>query len=80
VRALVLGYAARLTGWRILLGLGASLIAGRALGFVLVGVSPYDPVVLCGTALMVATPAVGAAAGPALRASRVDPVRALRAG
>jgi predicted permease len=50
-----------------------------ALGGFIVGVSPLDPITLIVTGLAVLATAVAASALPALRASRVDPLVALRA-
>jgi ABC-type antimicrobial peptide transport system permease subunit len=44
----------------------------------LIGVSAADPVVLGGMAVVMFAVAVLAASAPALRASRIDPVEALR--
>jgi ABC-type antimicrobial peptide transport system permease subunit len=44
----------------------------------LYGVSPTDPIVLASVAIVMAIAAVAAALGPAIWASRVDPVEALR--
>jgi ABC-type antimicrobial peptide transport system permease subunit len=44
----------------------------------LYGLMPWDPLTLTGAAALLLTIAVLAAFGPARRASRVDPIRALR--
>ena len=70
------GLVSALTG--IVLGLGLSLAATRTLRSLLLGVSPLDPlsyVVMTGILLAVALLACYL---PARRASRVDPVVALR--
>ena len=59
-------------------GIVGSLAFGRAIASLLYGVSAYDPVtivVVCGVLLGAA---VLACAGPALRASRSDPLQAIR--
>ncbi len=63
----------------MLLGLGASLALARALGGFLYGVTSTDPVTFLG--MLIVITAVAAAAGylPARRASRIDPMAALRA-
>jgi hypothetical protein len=59
-------------------GLAGTLVGGRLLSNLLFQVSPADPVSLAAvTALLLAT-ALAATWVPALRASRVDPVRAIR--
>jgi hypothetical protein len=65
-------------GVGLLLGLPLALIATRGVSSLLFGLGPHDPASLVGAvgALTIAT--VAAAYVPARRASRVDPVRALR--
>lgn len=58
-------------------GTVAAVIAGRVLASLLFGTSPYDPVVLLGTALTLAVAAILACLVPAWRAIRADPVVAL---
>jgi putative ABC transport system permease protein len=75
---MVLGEGARLT----LTGLAAGALAAAALTRlienVLFGVRPLDPLVFTAAAALVAAFAVAACAVPALRATRVDPLLALR--
>lgn len=59
-------------------GIVLSLALGRVLSGMLFGVSPSDPATLGGVALLVIVVATLAAALPALRASRIDPMQALR--
>jgi predicted permease len=61
-------------------GLGALLgsLGAIALGGFIVGVSPIDPITLIATGVAVLATAIAASALPALRASRVDPLVALR--
>lgn len=61
------------------LGMGAALLAGRALAGLLYGVRPGDPATLGAVAALVTGVALLACWIPALRASRVDPATALRA-
>jgi predicted permease len=60
------------------LGALAALAAGRTLSSLMYGVSPRDPLVLLGAALVPVVVAVVASYVPARRASKVDPVVALR--
>jgi len=78
ILALVLG-----EGWRLVLtGLGVGLPLAVGLGAVmtatLFGVVRPDPVALSGVALLLVAAVVLALAAPAWRASRLDPVEALR--
>jgi ABC-type antimicrobial peptide transport system permease subunit len=61
------------------LGVGASLLAARFLTTLLVGVGTFDPAALIGAPLVLGLAAWLAAYLPARRASRSDPLAALRA-
>jgi predicted permease len=75
---LVLGQALRPLALGVALGLAGALAAARSLSALLHGLSPTDPVTF--TLVPLALVAVALAAGviPARRATRVDPVTALR--
>ena len=60
-------------------GLMASLALTRAIGSLLVGITPTDPVTFLGVSLLLAAVALIASYIPARRAARVDPILALRA-
>lgn len=79
VRALLLrqGLALMVTG--IGLGLAIAVLLTRAMSALLFGIGPTDPVTYAVTALTVAAAGLLAIYLPARRASRVDPVAALRA-
>jgi predicted permease len=62
----------------VMLGLACALWLARFLSSMLYGLTPWDPLTLTGAAALLLTIAVLAAFGPARRASRVDPIRALR--
>jgi putative ABC transport system permease protein len=62
----------------LLAGLAASVEAGRVLRSMLYETRPLDPVVFAGVAAMLLAVAALACVVPAWRASRVDPMRALR--
>ncbi|MFP2964351.1 FtsX-like permease family protein, partial [Myxococcus sp. 1LA] len=79
VLALVLSQGLRLTALGVLLGLGLSLGLARLLDAMLYGVAAYDVWTFAGVALLLGTVAVLAAWLPARRATRVDPIIALRA-
>jgi putative ABC transport system permease protein len=87
---MTLGATARRIGWEVLssaLGLvAAGLVIGGAASFglapalrtFLVGVSPYDGVAFAAAAVLLACSGVVASLVPAFRASRVDPMVALK--
>ncbi len=60
------------------IGLAGSLLAGRFLGTLLYGVSVNDPFVLVTAPVALLTTALAACAIPARRATRIDPLEALR--
>jgi predicted permease len=78
VVAMVMGESMRLVGMGVLVGVVAALWAGRYVQAVLYGVPAYDPLTIAAAVGLIA--AVSALAGglPARRASRVDPMEALR--
>lgn len=59
-------------------GLAASAVVGRFVGSLLYGVSSVDPLTMAAVVAVIATVAAVAAYVPARRATRVDPVTALR--
>ena len=59
-------------------GVGLSLVVTRAIKSMLYGVKPSDPITLGTVVLILASVALAACWIPARRASRVDPVIALR--
>jgi predicted permease len=75
---LVLRQGLLLAGLGAAIGAGTSLLAGRALGGLIVGISAHDPltfaIVLTGTALL----ALAACYVPARRAAATDPVALMR--
>jgi putative ABC transport system permease protein len=60
------------------LGLLLSAALARLLSGQLFGVSPFDPVVYLGVAVVLGTTALAVSYLPARRAARVDPIEALR--
>jgi putative ABC transport system permease protein len=68
-----------LVGVGILLGAGAALALARLLGSMLFGVSPYDPFAFIAAPLVLIVVAAIASYVPARRATKVDPLYALRA-
>jgi putative ABC transport system permease protein len=76
---LVLGNAGRLISVGGIIGLVLALALGRSISAFLFGVPPVDPVTFAGVGLLVLLTAAAAAAAPAWRAARVDPVLMFRA-
>ena len=62
----------------VALGIPAAIGAGHLIASQLFGVRPWDPLMLSGSTLLLALAAMIAAAIPARRATRVDPLVALR--
>jgi ABC-type antimicrobial peptide transport system permease subunit len=75
----VLRRALALTGIGIALGSGAAWWLTRAMAGLFEGVSPHDPRVFAGAAVAFTAVAFAAAAVPAFRTTRIDPVATLRA-
>jgi putative ABC transport system permease protein len=75
---LVLGRSMLLVAAGTVCGLVASVAATRAIGGLLFEVSPLDPVVLVGVSVLIAACGLAASVVPARRATRVDPIVALR--
>jgi predicted permease len=78
VIALVLRGAFGLIAFGLLVGLPLTAAAGRFLGHQLYGVNPYNPVVIAAAMGALGFSALIASLVPALRASSISPVQALR--
>jgi predicted permease len=78
VIGLVLKEAAVLLAVGLAVGVGLALWAARAATAMLYDLKPYDPVTLGGAVAVLAVVALVASYAPAYRASRVDPMEALR--
>jgi ABC-type antimicrobial peptide transport system permease subunit len=78
VRAMVLKQVARMTIVGGTLGLAAAVYVGRLAESLLYELKGYDAIVLVSAATALALVAFAAGFIPALRASRVDPMLALR--
>jgi putative ABC transport system permease protein len=74
-----MGSAARLAAIGVVLGVVGAVALGRSMQAILVDTNPADPGVLTGAAVLLGTIALVAGWLPARRASRVDPLTALRA-
>ena len=75
---LVLSHGFTLTGGGVVLGAAAALGLTRLLGYLLYEVSPRDPLAFGSAFLVMAIAALAACLVPAWRATRTDPVRALK--
>jgi predicted permease len=75
---LVVSGSARPVGIGLAAGLASGILGALALRSFIVGVSPVDPLTITGTAVIVLGTTLAASALPALRAARVDPLRALK--
>ena len=75
---MVMKNGVRLTLVGVAIGAAASALAARALGHLLYGIGPPEPVTFLAVALLLIAVALLASYVPAARATRVDPVVALR--
>jgi len=78
VQRLMVSHGVRVAAVGAALGALGGLVAGRVLSSLLYGVSPRDPLVLLGAVVVPVVVAAIASYLPARRASRVDPMVALR--
>jgi putative ABC transport system permease protein len=78
VLGMVMGHGMRLAGLGVGVGLLAGLALAQLLGKLLYGVSAADPLTFVSVSLLLACLAAGACYAPARRATRVDPMVALR--
>jgi predicted permease len=75
---LVIGSGVRVVAIGLVVGVASALGAGRIMSSLLFETSPYDPTILTGTAVTLSVVALMASLVPAWKATRVDPVVALR--
>jgi putative ABC transport system permease protein len=78
VRQMVVMQAARVLALGVVIGIGAALASTRALGSLLFGVAPLDPLTFAGMAAWMIAIGLLASYVPARRASNVNPVESLR--
>ncbi|HEX8091819.1 MAG TPA: FtsX-like permease family protein, partial [Blastocatellia bacterium] len=79
VLKLILGHGVRLVGVGVVIGLAGGIASTRLISSLLFGVSAVDPVTFALTPLILVFVAISACYIPARKATRVDPVIALRA-
>jgi putative ABC transport system permease protein len=79
VLRLVLTQGGKLVGLGLIIGLAATLAASRAMGSMLFNTSAQDPLTLGGITLLLGAVALAACLLPASRATKVNPIEALRA-
>ena len=75
---LILGRGGKLAGLGVVVGLAAALGLTRLMTSMLYGVGATDPLTFTGVAILLTLVALAACYIPARRATRVDPVEALR--
>ena len=78
VMKLVIGRGVGLVLMGVALGLAGSFAATRLLSGLMFSVSVTDPLIFVGVSILLIGVALGACLGPARRATRVDPIEALR--
>jgi len=78
VLRLVLSYAGKLVSLGLVIGLGATFAASRLMGSMLFQTNVHDPLTFSLTTLLLAAVAIAACLLPARRATRVNPIEALR--
>jgi predicted permease len=79
VRALVVGAAMRAVVPGLVVGVAIAIADARVLRAMVFGVSPFDPLAIAGALGALLLAALASSAWPARRATRVDPITAIRA-
>jgi predicted permease len=75
---MILGEASWLAAMGVAAGLGIAFLLARFIRSMLFGLTPTDPLILTGSALLLLVVALLSGWGPARRAARTDPMEALR--
>ena len=76
--ALILEQGAKLAVFGVILGLSGALVLTRYVRALLFGIAPSDPMTLASVVMLILVASIASCLIPALRATRVDPMRALR--
>jgi putative ABC transport system permease protein len=79
IMRMVIREGMRLVAIGVVIGLAAALVLSRGIATLLYGVSPTDPMTLGGTTVLLLAVALLACYLPARRATKIDPLAALRA-
>jgi putative ABC transport system permease protein len=78
VLGMILRQGAGLALIGVVIGIGIAALVSRSLSIFLFGVNPFDPVTFAGVSITLLSAGVAATYLPALRATKVDPLEALR--
>jgi putative ABC transport system permease protein len=78
IRRLVFGEGFRIVGWGLVVGIATALALARVWRVFLFGIQPADPMTLAGASLLFVAVSLLACWIPTVRATRVDPLEALR--
>jgi len=78
LRAMIVGQGVRIVGFGVAVGLVLGFLISRMLGGMVFGISATDPVTFIGVPAILIAVALVANLVPAIRATRTDPVNALR--
>jgi putative ABC transport system permease protein len=78
VLKMTVGHGLKLVGTGVVIGLVAAMIVTRVMSSLLFGISATDPVTFLSITLVLVSVAIAASYIPALRATRIDPMLALR--
>jgi ABC-type antimicrobial peptide transport system permease subunit len=79
VLQMTVGQGLKLVGAGMILGLAAAFVLTRVMATLLYGISATDPITFIAISVVLLAVAILASYIPALRATRVDPISALRA-
>ena len=75
---MVLAQGGRLTAAGVALGLASAMTVSRLMSSVVFGIATWDPAIFAGVAALLTVVSLTAVYVPALAATRVDPIDALR--